>query len=215
MLLPSPILKPPDTSNERNLRHLEITNPDIHPRMTPNTLNTARRYAEKHTLTTREMEDIQKEVKRQTNPPTNPPANLDPKPNGESSLEINSPTAKNNTPLNQGLEPPPREEGIDSIMMDLLITTAFLSTQQNINITDLNTLHYTAAVTLARTKQKQPLTTKNNQDPNEADQKKINKIRRWIRKLTAIKNRNKFTNKIKNLSRTTLLNLPYKHRRYN
>ena len=91
--------------------------------MTPNTLNTARQYTEKHTLTTKEMEDIRKEVKGQTNPPTNPPANLDPKPNGESSLEINSPTAKNNTPLNQGLEPPPREEGIDSIMMDLLITT--------------------------------------------------------------------------------------------
>jgi len=30
--------------------------------MTSNTLNTARRYAEKHTLTTKEMEDIGKEV---------------------------------------------------------------------------------------------------------------------------------------------------------
>ena len=91
--------------------------------MTPNTLNTARRYAKKHTLTTKEMEDIRKEVEGQTNPPTNPPANLNPKPSGEPSLQINPPTAKDNTYLNQGLEPPPREEGIDSIMMDLLITT--------------------------------------------------------------------------------------------
>ena len=33
-------------------------NLDKHPTMNPNTLNTARRYAERHTLTTREMETI-------------------------------------------------------------------------------------------------------------------------------------------------------------
>jgi len=94
-----------------------------------------------------------------TNPPTNPPANLNPEPSGEPSLEINPPAAKDNTYLDQGLEPPPREEGLDSIMMDLLITTAFLATQQNINTTDLNALHYTTAIILAGTKQKQPITT--------------------------------------------------------
>ena len=175
-------------------------NPDKHPMMNPNTLNTARRYAEQHTLTAREMENIRKAEEGRINPPMT----ANPQPNDEIPPEINHTTTGNITSLNLETQPPTETREIthtntldhliimyetfkytklnermrpkkfhltkkNKIKINKMNTTLtdFLHTQTNLSITDLNTLHYTAAVILARTIKPQPPTNKNRQDPNQ------------------------------------------------
>jgi hypothetical protein len=74
----------------------------------------------------------------------------------------------------------------------------FITENHITNLTDLNALHYAAAVTLAgvkeKTKKKDPTTP--NRDPDIIIKNKIDSIRKWIGRLTSIKN-NKLTSKVK------------------
>lgn len=158
-------------------------NPNIHPTMKRNTLNTARRYA-KQMLTSVEMENIKMEVES-NNPlvisgmqfPNETPSGT------YSELEVNHPN-------NSSTEQPARQREMNAGMKAHLIVmfdkhkcmelservkpkkyrmnkeneekiedinnilTEFLNSNPNLTITELNTLHYTAAVVLAGTVEK-------------------------------------------------------------
>ena len=83
------------------------------------------------------------------------------------------------------------------------VLTVFLRSRNDITITELNAIHYSAAVILAGTAINHTTTKRTKRDPDEIIKKKIIKVRKWIGKLTAINNGKRLTAPVKNLSRTT------------
>ena len=256
-------------------------NPEIHPKMTSTTLNTARRYAEKNTLVSAEMINIRKEEEAR-----NTPSNLETPPklvgterirnaepvavhkntaNANTRPILEEPTCEESTSrrgtdsiidvAEEGLTPnstnkygtrsksstvmtttqerePEEDEEVNVDMMFNLINlveqykykemnerlkprkftmtaenreklkdmnhvlTIYLKTKEPVTITELNTIHYAAAVALAGTVNNQPK-VKNLNDPDEIIKKKIKRVRKWIGKLTAATKNNTLTKQVK------------------
>ena len=81
--------------------------------------------------------------------------------------------------------------------------TVFVEDKVDISITNLNTIHYIAAIYLAGTVTPPTQTERNTFDPDEAIKNKITKVRKWIGKLTATVNgKMKLTPKVKRFIKT-------------
>ena len=78
------------------------------------------------------------------------------------------------------------------------ILTVYLTKSHITNISDLNTMHYSAAAVLAGVIEKKEETNPTNlKDPDEPIKKKIDKTRKWIGRLSAVKQGSKLTKKVK------------------
>ena len=77
-----------------------------------------------------------------------------------------------------------------------MILTEFLTSSPKLSITELNTLHYSAAVVLAGAVRK-PTQLRSRKDPDSWIKEQIEKVRKWIGKLTATSKNNKLTQKVR------------------
>ena len=78
--------------------------------------------------------------------------------------------------------------------MNNILTISIKKSTIRINdLTELNALHYAAAMTLAGVKETKTLTPKHKHRTDEIGDEEINKVRKWIGKLTAAKMNNKIT----------------------
>ena len=79
------------------------------------------------------------------------------------------------------------------------------------DITELNALYYAAAVVLAGVKDPKPIKTKHPFEPDKFIDKEIKRIRRWIGRITEIKQGSKLTPKVKSFLKSITADVSLHH----
>ena len=192
--------------------------PTTHPNMTSNTLSGQRRYVQSNILTKSEMKKIEDETKgKETEAGT-----INTVTNNQVEDTVEIPQAENkNEPTKEMLEMKAmllvKFEYIKTKNLEeRAIPKKFVMTSENRrkikcmntvltdltetitkDITELNALHYAAAVTLAGVKEPKSSKPKSDFDPDKFVKESISKTRKWIGRLTAISKGSRLTSKVK------------------
>ena len=198
--------------------------PNQFPDMTPTTLNTQRRYIEQNNLSQAEIEQIREEVKNETKtgtehlpmvtPEPEDPTPTPPIPNHTERTTPGTDIIHNDTPMYDALvttftayrdlpfdeRNTPKKvrysKDIEEKVKEMNeCITIFLLQNQSLTLSDLNTLHYAAALTIAGAPEcRQLRTDKAKEDPLV---ERIENKRKWIGRLTAATKSEKVSNKVK------------------